>query len=831
MNNLSFIKNNLINVNNMKLSDFLNFITQNQETFITNFDYFAEDLNNLDEEKFKMFYLKSSAKLKEKIIENEELYKKVILVTPNRQKKNLFDLSDSTIQIKILSYPARLKNINSDYYLTYLKKLSQDEFEKFTRDLDKSLFFNSTDDIKYYIIGKYKVSEENAKDFLNEALNKQKNLYNLLKLNTKIEYDMYNKFNFIIQLKEEDKNIIMPNDLHIDKAIFNNVNKRHLNNIIKKLFSINNSLDNYEIFILAINLYCIFGFDNTMKILNNSFTYINNISLEKIANTCFIDRKRQYRIDNQDRFISHETVAKAKLALMSNDITFFKDLFSNNNDQYINTFISNLKTENLENKTIEKHLREEINKRDNKLKKDYISNYIGNYKAYNPNKREDITSDELYNIFKDVDISSTELDNKGRPIINNNLMKFLLGNLKSNNDCLLRLIFNKQGIDLNDNLDLIINNFNKIQHIASESKSKLSIFSILDVIEINKILLYDIAPNEKDLSFITLAKIMKSQKYCNESKEHILNRTKNLYHNSKYKIASSIPSIGCNKLNGIEYKTLEFNNPQILVSGIDTESCLKVGGYGEDFLEYCLTSPHSIVVGLWDEDNNYYHCPFIRNGNTVYGNGIEPKPKDEKTALKLLEALKEVGNSFIGKSYIKEKIELVTITDLNLEKYLKNTDLSSISINEYLPIDKAFYSDYHKNEKTTYIISASTTKEPNHYIPKTHFYQERTKNYNYDITTERDNKYINGIINSIYYDNINFKNISEEKKLSLKRNYQQLDVRNFVYVIGNKDWFIAIDENTNILSCCLPYDKRAKIDYLNSFKNIKNEEYVSERKL
>ena len=831
MDNLFDIKNNLINANNMRLPDFLNFVTKNQISFLNYFDYFIDDLNNLTEDNFKMFYLKSSNEIKEKFIENEQLYNKVILIPPNRHKKNLFDLSDSSIQTKILSYPERLKSINSDYYLTYLKKLSQDEFENFTQNLDKSLFFNSTDDIKYYIIGKYKVSEDNAKDFLNRTLSKEKNLYNLLKLNTKTEFDMYNRFDFIIKLKELDDNIIMPNDLHIDKNIYNNINKRHLNNIIKKLITLNKNLENYEIFILAINLYSIFGFDNTMKIFNNSFTYINDISLNRIAHTCFIDRQRQYRIDNQDRFISHETVDKAKRALLTNDTSFFKELFSNNNDNYINTFISNLKEENLDNKIIENYLREEITKRDDKFKKDYIKNYTSNYKVKHPNRRENITSDELYNIFKDIDISSTKLDTKGRPILNDELMKFLLGNLKSNNDCLLRLIFNKQAIDLNDNIDLIINNFNKIQHIASESQSKLSIYSILDVIDINKILLYDIAPNEKDLNFITLAKIMKSQKYCNESKEVILNRTKNLYHNSKYKISSTIPSIECNKINGIEYKTFEFNNPQVLVSGIDTESCLKVGGHGEDFLDYCLTNPHSILVGLWDEDNNYYHCPFIRNGNTVYGNGIEPKPKDEKTALKLLEALKAVANSFIGRSYIKEKIEIVTITDLNYDKYLKNTGLTTIPINEYLPIDKAFYSDYHKSEKTTYVISSDTTKEPNHYIPKTEFHQERTMNYKYDITSERDNKYINEIINSIYYDNINFKNISEEEKLSLKRNYQELDIRNYIYIIGNKDWFIAIDENTNILSCCLPYDKRAKIDYLNSFKNIKNEEYVSERKL
>ena len=39
----------------------------------------------------------------------------------------------------------------------------------------------------------------------------------------------------------------------------------------------------------------------------------------------------------------------------------------------------------------------------------------------------------------------------------------------------------------------------------------------------------------------------------------------------------------------------------------------------------------------------------------------------------------------------------------------------------------------------------------------------------------------------------------------------------FQYIVGNKDWYVAIDNQFNILANLLPYDERAKRDY---FRNL-----------
>ncbi|HHW68734.1 MAG TPA: hypothetical protein GX747_00120 [Tenericutes bacterium] len=825
------VKNLFINAADIPIPIFLSEINNYSTVILKNFDLLINEINSLDENKFRLFYMRSSNDIKIKMIENPTIFLKIISAPKNNNGKDLIDLSDEEIKLKILSYPHQLKQYNPSYFFQLIRKLPNNLFEKATVNFDFSLFFNSIDDIKYYVKGKYKIDDNLTDSFITKINNKSRNPYYLLKLDTQLDFIIFNKFNLILNSNKQSDNI--DTDLNID--IINKVNEKHMNLIIEKIKKMNNNMSDYHILITALNMYSIFGFDNTSKIIDNKFTKINEAALKRAATTLFIDNQRQYRIEHQDHFVSYEVVEKAAHAIKNNDIDFFKTFFVNDNNDYITDLLDKLKSDmnsneiNPENKElIKSFLLKEVNKREQYFKKMFIDKYISQYYDLNKIEKTEITSDELYNFFKDIDISKINFDDNGRPILNNNLINFLLGNLKNNNDCILRLVINKQAFGLNDTIDIVINNFNKIEKIISNSNNRLSINSMLDVIEVSKILFYHLEPNEQDLTLATIAKIMKSQKYCNESKEEILKRSKELHAKRKFKISSTIPIIEKSIKNNIKYCTIPFDSPSLIVSGIDTQSCLKVSGKGEEFLEYCMTNKNSMIVGLWDEKNNFYTCPFIRNGNTIYGNGIDPEPENEEIAHRLLDAIKEMGNKIIERSNSNEKIEAVIITDLNIEKFLNNENLKSISIDENIFIDGSFYADYHKEDIKNYIITSVNNVKINHYKPTEVYYQNRIPNYIYDTLNEKDKERINQIINSIYYDNINFKNIPNKNKE--KRNYKPLNVSDYSYIIGNKDWFIAIDDNANIISCCLPYDHRAKNEYLTALSNIKNSNYIEERK-
>ena len=57
-------------------------------------------------------------------------------------------------------------------------------------------------------------------------------------------------------------------------------------------------------------------------------------------------------------------------------------------------------------------------------------------------------------------------------------------------------------------------------------------------------------------------------------------------------------------------------------------------------------------------------------------------------------------------------------------------------------------------------------------------------------------------------------------KRMLKANYQEIDASSYRFIVGNKDWFIAIDNILSLITYLLPYDERAKDEYLNALSKV-----------
>ena len=94
------------------------------------------------------------------------------------------------------------------------------------------------------------------------------------------------------------------------------------------------------------------------------------------------------------------------------------------------------------------------------------------------------------------------------------------------------------------------------------------------------------------------------------------------------------------------------------------------------------------------------------------------------------------------------------------------------------------------------------------------FYQPRSEDYEFDIDKEYDKERLSLIVNSIAYSAIDYQRCSTAIKNRKKRNFKPIDVNDFQYIIGNKDWYVAIDNQYNILANLLPYDERARKDYI-----------------
>ena len=143
-------------------------------------------------------------------------------------------------------------------------------------------------------------------------------------------------------------------------------------------------------------------------------------------------------------------------------------------------------------------------------------------------------------------------------------------------------------------------------------------------------------------------------------------------------------------------------------------------------------------------------------------------------------------------------------TDLHIFDYMNKSNYERFDLQETLPIDAAAYTDYNKKEIKNYVLYKSDTYSGSiYYVSNDKFYQPRNPIYKYNVLKEYDKERINIFVNSIAYSYIDYLPYSEEIKNILRDNYQLMDASSFRFIVGNKDWFIAIDSGLSLITYLL----------------------------
>lgn len=795
----------MIDISKMTMSELINFTRAANEKDILELIDNKEYLLKLDLVKLNVFYLNLNDKYKKILLNDLEIFDKIMSIPPNRMKKTILELSSNDVRQFIYNHK-NLKNSKKGQELLniHLHKLSNEELTLLLHN-DNLKNIYQVDIIDY--IDKFFRTDEYLKMLVsNSVATNSFNHLALFKIKNEIELLIYTKFNILVDF---EKNI---QGIDIGYDFLKNVNKKHITSLIDLLKNKEEITDNNMLFISVIKLYTIFGLDNSKKILNDFFTFATKASLKRVSNELFKENRREFRLKNQKKFYYHNIEIDFLNALTNNDLDFFRNFCLDTSDTYINNLIDKSKEElfclsDLEKlNKIKEIIDKEIQKREAHYR-DLDTNKF--YKYYEEMSRNNkITLTEIYNIFAPTNVKC-KLNKEGKIIINTELNEFLLGNYKKDNDCLLRMVLNKHAFGLNRELYNIINNFDKIKEVI-EKNGALSLNSISDVIDISKVLLYNLAPNELDITLETLSKILNSRKYCTEEPEKIIKRALNLHKKRKQKIASVIEPVK-GVCNNTKYKTANFYNEDLLVCGIDTGSCFKIGGKGEEFFEYCLTSPKGVVFYL-EYNNTKYVLPATINGNMLNINSIDPIIEDEVTFNEIFNAIKQLSKEIIENE--NNKLEIATMTDIHLNKFLDNANYEPIYFKKFLPLNTDYYSDYNKKDVTNYVIYKkyynSKEKYTNNYNL---FYQKRSVPYIISPNHEYDKERITIMINSIAYSSIDYLNISFKEKNKEKEYYSNKNIDDYHRIVGNIDWYIGIKKDGTIEEYLLPYDERAKEEY------------------
>jgi hypothetical protein len=770
-----------------------------------------KEILNQDNNFLKIVLLNSNDNIKSMMIENNDIFNKLLLTKENPALKSWFELINLDLKIKVLQQKKTLEKIDNTLFYNFVSKIKDEEVEQVGTVLGHNLIFANDDSIRHYIKEKFNLDRQKSrvKKIINDKFLKNKQLtYFLFRINTFEQLYIYSKFNLLINLKQDKKNIIFPDNSCLEFKLLKELNARHVNLLINIMKKTKGKYENHHLLINAIKLYSIFGYDNAKKILDNKFTYMTEQALDKTMEDLITDKRRQYRIENQEKFFTNKMMDK----VLSFDKKYLMDLLECDSE-YADLVINNIKEDEA---SAIKIIQKEINKREKNIKTRLKAESIKIYNNQHPNKKEPLTVMEIFKLLYNVEIRKVLINNNGHAIQDELLQKFLLGNGKVDNDCLLRRVINKCAYGLNNTIDVVVNNFDTLKEIVINSNGKLSIYSLLDVIDIVKVMIFEIPPNELDLKLESVTKLLNSRTFIDAPKEDILLRARELHLERRKKYYSSIPIVK-KETDKYTYEVIKFDDPDLITIGIDASSCFKIGGGGEDLLRYCMTDPNGAIIRVYDEYKNMFMSPVVRNGNTLFINGVDPMVTSKEQSEFVMKVFKECVKDII--SHTKEqKIEMAVITNLNQTKYVKEETYELIDINEVICVDKLIYTDYDNENKFDRFLIAKTSDNPTFksYYPSEVFYLERNPNYFYCTNSEDDLERINLIINYINYESLSYEEDSDLKIV----NYQNIKPTDFDYIIGNKDWFIAVDPNGNVINKLLPFDPRAKDEYDAQLKDV-----------
>lgn len=410
---------------------------------------------------------------------------------------------------------------------------------------------------------------------------------------------------------------------------------------------------------------------------------------------------------------------------------------------------------------------------------------------------------------------------------------------------------------------LLLNSCDSLYDIGLDKEDILSTFNQLKkAYKLAKVLNYDINKYEDIITLCELSecaddktiailgkdiifKLYKHQDYTEGDIKETIKTAKELICKMTQRDKSTVPYVK-GRTNNYKYSMYTPQDGDILLSGIDTHACFKVGGNDNDFLHYCALDKNGFVIKITDIFGNFIgrasgfrngNCVFINQLRTIYdekqnhSSGICESEKHEivetfykacddiiETSQKNANERNKIDHIFATKSYLlsgsplnidgevsgkigskpmdhysKDWKEFITNTD-NLLEIRNNNDTFSTDYGNYGII---CISSRKKSKKDDEIkINPSNIKPKN---VDAVYKSPRSKIMAFD---KQDINIINKInkINGIYsyLNNTPFENIKIPEKTTI--------------FIGD-NWYIIHDRGAIIKSCVLDFDKKAVLEY------------------
>ena len=339
-------------------------------------------------------------------------------------------------------------------------------------------------------------------------------------------------------------------------------------------------------------------------------------------------------------------------------------------------------------------------------------------------------------------------------------------------------------------------------------------FSDLDFNDI--LALYNHISTNKDPVISVINQKTRSQYQRNYSP----NNLSQIYQTSLAKTKSTLPYISGN-IEEISYTA---------VSSFDDLNYGNMDYYYPDLTNYCMLNKNGLRVEVFDNSKQIGTINIIRNGNTVFIHPFELENCHETNLI-----LNHIADNLIQSTKDNsESIDLVICCSNNSQINSNNIPINN-SLDNYLkyPFNRQ-YEDY-RTFMSTFVNSNQIPSEFDYYpsfilssaIP----ISEKLVN-SYDVTDkyERPRNQVKNIsatatkkeLDRINYLIYSYLNLNEEAS-DLIREYENINIDNYLVIYYGDDWVVLINKNGNIEEFILPYDSRAKEEAESIIQNITKE--------
>ncbi len=114
-----------------------------------------------------------------------------------------------------------------------------------------------------------------------------------------------------------------------------------------------------------------------------------------------------------------------------------------------------------------------------------------------------------------------------------------------------------------------------------------------------------------------------SSEYTNQKSVDVVSMATELMVEMSKRNCSTVPYVS-GETKYYRYSMYDFNDETVLLSGIDTDSCFKVGGYDHDFMSYCCIDKNGFVLKFMDHFGKFIgKASGFRNGNSLFINQLK----------------------------------------------------------------------------------------------------------------------------------------------------------------------------------------------------------------